>query len=713
MALCIACGSTLANIEFQSRAADEAHTVITTCPYCPVNPNKIDAETMPRTSLRGMVKPLRRSLPLIKQSASLQKIGYTLTVDIPDNSPLNDVSLEGRYLVQQVPIHRKSSSESNNSKIVAMYYATTGLFAGHCTQHVDTRVIGMGIKLDRYNIYSVSPPESNYAIVKATFCRFMSMPDYNSYIYEYHGERRRVIVVQLGNEQPSNSLMESVINSIYINGLLPVSTSRYIHKDMVLRMSNLSPRAWDATSPPASDHLFTSKPDGQRVWLIWYGNVWYMCNPKCKDGINKWKWTKSYHSTTTPVVVDAEYVLSRGFIVIDFLTDVEGQPSPGIRDVEWLVSQYYKLIEQQPGIDIQLRKYFNKHEDALKYSAASMYPTDGTIAIRNGSTEILKIKSFKSMELVLTNDGYLLTSDGSKVIKCPVPNKFNTGDIIEIRFIVLQPSKSIEIHDVFKRTDKTMANSDTAVSNIIRSGISVNTPDDNERRVALLWCNDIRREIAERAVRRQSNKSIVVDVGTGTGQGLDSIPNLDTTSYVFIEPDYNKCRKIANRIGTKRILTSPYELVPMIRSLKTRSIKNVIINCTLGEILDDEDSHRALFSETKSIISSFSTHFVVSDLHEIVATYQIPVYGCTYTYDDVDSNGVLVNSCGVVMKIEREGIASVKWGRDTVYEEPVTYKRDYAGIGNVLPSYDFIQLPNLNFTPGANSICKHVVAIVP
>ncbi|KAI1906223.1 hypothetical protein LOZ61_006781 [Ophidiomyces ophidiicola] len=675
MATCIACGSTLADFEFQSRAADEAHTVITTCPYCPVNPNKIDAETMPKPSLRGMVRPLRRSLPLIRQAVSLQKTGYTLTVDIPSDSSLNNMKLEERYLVQQVSAHKRSISESYDDRTVAMYYATTGLFAGCCTQHSSSKVIGMGITLDRHNIYAASPPAANYAIMKAVFCRFMTVPDYECYVYEYHGERKRVVIAQLGNEQPSNMQLETVINSIYANGLLPISTSQYIHKDMILRMSNLSPRAWDTTFPPTSGHLFTSKPDGQRVWLIWYGNMWYMCNPRCKGGV--------------------------------------GLPSPGIRDVEWIVTQYYKLMERRPGISVQLRRYFNSHEDAMRYSKMSAYPTDGTVAIRNGSTEILKIKSLKSMELVLSDDGYLLTGDGSKVVKCPAPCRFNGGDILEIRFIVSQLNRGIEIYDIFKRIDKTIANSDIAVSNIVRSGITATTPDDNERRVALLWCNDIRREIAERAVSRQSNKSIVVDVGTGTGQGLDSIPNLDTTSYVFIEPDANKCRKLANRLGTKRTLTRPYEIVPMIRSLKTRSVRNVIINCTLGDLLDDEDAHRALFSETKSIISTFSAHFVIDDLHEIAATCQIPIYACTYAYDGVDSKGVLINSCGVLMKIERDNVASVKWGRDIIYEEPVTHKRDYAGIGNVLPGYDIIQLPSFSLAPGANSICKHVIAIMP
>ena len=104
-------------------------------------------------------------------------------------------------------------------------------------------------------------------------------------------------------------------------------------------------------------------------------------------------------------------------------------------------------------------------------------------------------------------------------------------------------------------------------------------------------------------------------------------------------------------------------------------------------------------------LCTFSAHYVVSDLHHISTNYDVPIYGCAYLYDGASADGTLIESRGVKMKIVHDDTAEVTWGGDRKYSEPVTRRRDYAGIGKVVPGSDVVTLPSASLTPDANSIC--------
>lgn len=39
-------------------------------------------------------------------------------------------------------------------------------------------------------------------------------------------------------------------------------------------MSNMNARAYDAYDANDNEHLFSTKPDGERMWLVRSGSVW-------------------------------------------------------------------------------------------------------------------------------------------------------------------------------------------------------------------------------------------------------------------------------------------------------------------------------------------------------------------------------------------------------------------------------------------------------
>lgn len=710
---CKACGSELQTRDVQMRSADEAHTSITSCPNCPVNPNKINSNKIPATPLKGIHRRvMRRSLPVIPTKFDNGKCAYTLVADIPLSHDLMNVELNLLHLIQYLYIHNRRLSDATIGQKTPPFFVVNGIYKDNCVSYNNRKLIGIGLYIETYNILTYNESSNEQAIIKGRYLNWDKIDKYSSYIYsEYNGTNRKLIV-DLGYDIPSKYILKDIVTYIYSHGIIPDNISKYISRNTVNVFGNLAPRRWDASIPPETGYKFTCKPDGQNMWLFWIGNVWYKFKPNCREGIKAWSWTDSANNNDM-IVLSVEDMSSHGYIVIDCFTDENGNIAKDSRDIDWVVNTAQLIMKNNKKIPLLIRKYFDDYKLAEEYSSKLPYPVDGIVAVRNGSTEILKIKSIRSMELYLSEDNILTTSDNIPVIKCPdsVSNRYKTGTIFEVRFKVIN-TNTIHVFDLFQRTDIYNANLSDAVSNIIRSDCKLVTPDDNERRVALLWCNNLRKQLYQLAYDHNSSKSIIVDIGTGTGQSLDAIIQSETVSYVFIEPDTVRCKSIARRLDVKRILKDPGDIIPIIKSLKTRSVKYAILNSTISEIVKHSRALDILFSEAKSVTCTFSIHFITDELRYIVSNYNTPIYGCAYTYDNA-VNGILVDSCGVLMKQTDSDNATVKWGGDKQYNEPVTLQRDYAGIGKTIPGSDVVNLPDKNLTNGAYNICRHVTVVLP
>ena len=100
-----------------------------------------------------------------------------------------------------------------------------------------------------------------------------------------------------------------------------------------------------------------------------------------------------------------------------------------------------------------------------------------------------------------------------------------------LRSVVDTSAGRISVTDAF-RIHKTVANSTGAVMNMIGSAIILAIRDDNDRRATLLYCNELRKAIYKRALGRNSNKAINLNIDSGSGQFMDPITSSKATSYI-------------------------------------------------------------------------------------------------------------------------------------------------------------------------------------
>lgn len=710
MAICKACNSSLQTIEYQARSADEATRVTTTCPSCPLDASKvrIQYKTMsyPR-GLRHSVRSSRRSY----SSSKLVAAHVVSRVSVDATSAVPNLGAPVLHVVQGTQSMRPVSIGGASDARTIMKFQVSGTSAGYCEHVLERTIIGFGAVLEVVQLYH-PPQESELGakILEGTINHVRRNSASATYLYTSAATNKKRVVVQYDGSIDAVSAA-GVVSELYSSLCPPASLSAYVERRVVRELANLCPRAWDVPTAPTSGYTFTSKPDGERMWLICYGLFWYA--KEVQRDSPMLKWTHNGNSSTPvlrPIVCDVEYTVEQGFIFIDVLTDADGSHVPIMRDIGYSISALERIRTVVQCVPVTLREYFDNNDDAVRYCGRVRYATDGTLGIRNGSTETVKIKSTKAVELLLNDGGSLTTRDGDIVAVISEYDSSYVGKVLEVRFTASPGSNFITVLDVFPRTNKLLPNSSEATENILRSCIQFNSATDAQRTMVVKWCNVLCKTIVERALRSNDSRHIILDIGTGSGQSLDRFIVNDSVSYVYVEPDSKRALSLSRRARCK-LLKSAEELGPLVKSLVTRRVQQVVVNCSLQDVLSNEELCKSLCPQLKCAISTFSAQFVVNELRTLKASYGCNIYGCMYTYDDA-VNDVLIDSCGATMRVTGTDTATVKWGSEN-YEEPATYECDYWGIGSVVRGSDILALPAGVESGEPRKVCTQVRVLLP
>lgn len=710
MSKCTACGSILETIEYQARSADEATRVTTTCPSCPVDASKLNLSYRPKLYPRGLTGSVRRNRRMSeRQSLSTSRKVWRVKVEVTRGDMYTDTGT--KHITSSVNFDRSRSISSIKDIMGEVRYQVTGVNEGKCETIANASVLGFGASLEVVQLYDVGESKQALTRVHSGYYQVLDTCDASvTFLYRDAVTNKNVIIVQ-SNVQLDNNSAAKVVTDLYSVSCVPRSLNNYLERRDISEYANLCPRAWDVSTPPTSGYKFTSKPDGERMWLVLYGLFWYGCTVDREKKIVKW-WCDPYCDTPAlkQVVCDTEYVSGYGFIFIDALTEMNGKAVPVIRDLDYSLNIAREIQDVYTNSPLIVREYFSDNNSAQDYSGKQPYPTDGTLGIRDGSTETVKIKPVKGIDLVLSPGGALVTNEGDTVAVVSEHPQSYVGKVVEVRFTAKPNDTRITVLDIFPRTNKSNANSTEAAMNILRSCVETKSTMDKERTIALKWCNLLCTKIIDRALAVDDTKHIVLDVGTGSGQSLDRLRKNESVSFIYLEPDEKRAVAISRRSGAK-LFNDISDIGSKIMALKTRRMKHIVINAPLKDLTDNEELCKALMPELKCVIATFSAQFVITELRVLRDKYTVKTFGCMYTYDwAVD--GILVDGCGASMKITHDDVATIQWGSEKVYEEPVTYEADYYGLGNVVLGSDILALPTGVDSGAPSAVCKHIRVMV-
>ncbi|KAI0155064.1 hypothetical protein GGR52DRAFT_577423 [Hypoxylon sp. FL1284] len=246
--------------------------------------------------------------------------------------------------------------------------------------------------------------------------------------------------------------------------------------------------------------MYTLKLDGERTLVVALGGIAAFVSRGARMTCKAWK---TYEAFTYDgiTVYDTEYVPGLGYAAIDVLM-INGRLAPEQRTMEWVYGCMVSKAEEARDLGIYVRKY-GTLIDPVRELRLIPAVADGLMAIDQDSTNSRKLKVVKSVELVVSEDGSLLSRNGTEVfLEMSKPPNCQEGDIVEVRFRYGSNTPTDDEPPLF-------------ASGILSSMFANESNDNNDRRTALVWCRSISAHVNSLAENMVTNKRIIIDVGTG------------------------------------------------------------------------------------------------------------------------------------------------------------------------------------------------------
>lgn len=686
---CISCNSILQRIEYQARSADEAHKVIHRCPKCPLDITKFSNELSKSHIHLGKTIRKRNVLPEVDSTAHSCMVIVCVTT-------------KNRFISHDV--HSVKAICSNfidlSHRVFKGY--VSGPWKGRMISIVSEIPLGANISMQTVQVLDRVPG---------------SYPKYCDFEYIELGsdfailKKDSVTLCKMFTTEDTTNISDW-ITSVYLMGTQPISLANHINNIKLGAISNITARAYDASSVTNDSYLFSTKPDGERLWMTRLGMVWVFSRRLMDHTIQGWIIDDFCHMQSKHMIgpiLDVEILWGHKAILIDVLMDEHGIISSHDRTLDWINEKFEFLKTQFSALDsIEARPFYSSIASADTYRKSVDYPTDGLVAVSKTGTDMLKLKPIKSIELEFIQGGYFVTREGTKLFQTLETDVYQIGSIVEIR-ISLEAGQPL-IHKNFVRPDKKVANSDSVIDSILRS-CEESTSKNVIRTTIWRWSNSLRLKLYERASILMKDKHIILDIGSGSGQSTEAFSKIPNASFILVEPDPHKCKLLAKRLGVRNIDKDPRSFIPLIPQLKRGNKTYHIINTTLQEILADSVATMNMIGIVGCMISSFSIHFIHDCLEKIIES-KVPFIGSYYSYDDIPIGKCIIDDSDLVMKRVSKDTATVQWGRDEIYNEPVLEMINLPFGIDVLDGSNMISIPVSNKTDPIYCACSHVKILI-
>lgn len=686
---CKGCSSELQKIEYQSRSADEAHSSTYRCPHCPLNIDKFyNVSRLPhlyllRSTRTYKTTPFIDSTELYTSKILCVKSKYT-----------------SRFRENEIYDAKACNYIDLNSVLFKSY--STGPWSYKARSVQTTEYIGLNAKIESILCIDNAP---NQGVQYIDF-QYIVIQGYTGIL-----DGEYITVVHEIKDESDTSVLNHLFE-LYLMGFLPTNLPSYINRISLGSMSNMTARAYDAVSAEDYRHDFSTKPDGERMWLVRAGSTWLYCRRLLDFEIVAWYIDDSLsymQKNTIAPVLDLEVMVDFPCILIDILSNVNGQLSPYDRNTKWITLKMHTLKQQFSYLKlIHMREFFETAQDAVDYAKTVPYPTDGLVAISQDGTDMKKLKPFRSVELQLNEDGTLSTREGNKIFKILENLQYPVGSIIEVRFSV--DNGCIKIHESFQRFDKKSPNTNSALDSIIESSIQTNA-QSMVRTLLWRWSNKLRFYIYRRANSVNTAKNIILDIGSGSGQSTEAFDKIPDCSFILVEPDEGKCKQLSRRLGVRQIHKDPRSIITAIPALKQGNRKYHVLNTNLELILLDKAVVTNIKGVLRCSIASFSSHFIANSIDNLISL-GIPFIGCYYSYNGLTVGDSIIDTAGITMRKVSDERATVKWGTDNVYDEPTSDPATESLRVNSLNAIEIVPAPISDKYDPVYIACSYVKVLI-
>jgi len=718
---CIYCGSIVQRLEHQSRAADEATSVIEVC-GC-----RLDMQ-LAASAVSSMDTDIVCTTKTMPQSSPIMSTPLDVKVDIPQIPHSKDRALYDDMLyedcIKEIELSASGAMAKSAWSTLARYHDSVTIAEASCTTLIQygaamlnakcrTRSDGeivtkkscastkltIGVtyreSLEWTGTYGIQQRDVRRIVydrirfivledMEVTCVRYMEPIDYRLEV-EFMPE----VVVTPSHVMRALTLMlaycgSSTLSSVDIG---PPRLSAIRH-----RMQ----KAHDSSYVSDLDHQFVTKSDGERFIMIKCGYIWLYFNARGSNRVAGYipsMKPEPYVRSTS--VLDVEMMANGICVLIDVLADDKGAETSSGRSLEAVMAEGARLSS-----DIRILRVRTIHEtleSALADSTLSM--SDGVIAIpRLLMSHVYKIKHVKSMELELAADGSLVTSDGVVMAvlhpHSDLCGSCTAGDIIEIRFTCSSDMMSYNVVELLPRPDKTKANAMKAITAITTSAY-----EDTERQKIVVnsaesYCFAIRQVIYKFASKCvTATRPAILDVGSGRGQSIDCITRNGFRRVVFVDKDATACKMLAKKLRLDTIHTNIDSARIGIGSVINGKRSYAIVAMDLQTLLADEKIRHYIVRGCACMVGSMSVNYVYHEVQQLNDS-GIAVIGCCYTYDSADDDGYIVNQPGVSMRLDRSRrVATVEWSSKP-YEEPALMFRDVRGGLAAMYATDLVECSN-------------------
>lgn len=693
---CIACGADLLRIEHQARSADEAQTIMITCPKCPLSLSKLSINNTPRQ-------------PHIHLRRFDRKREKNIVVDDTKHEQLHYIVIDGTspYEYDNISINARCYNCISTSGTLYRQYSESPWGNRAITETTRKMVAPRTSLLTLNAIYGIDESAEEYTYFKFIVKRLSS--GRIMYLINRDG-RTSYLIRSPGGDIPTIS---RILYETFVDNIRPNSLIECIDRVTLGRLSNLSSRAYDMARVDDDSHLFSTKPDGERMWISRVGMVWFYSRRHLSHEIIGWEIdptiTWDLISSYGPII-DTEMMISHNPIVIDVLADVDLDIDRIKKDPEEVLHRFKELsVIFQYLSTMHVRRLLTNLRDAEEYRSSVPYPTDGVVALAKTGMDMYKIKSIKSIELRIIDDGSLLTEDGIALFRIQNNNLYEAGSIVELRVKI--HGNKIDVCDSLPRPDKVKANSSDVVRTIIMSSFN-NVSDNVVRTLLWRWSNELRLQLYERAQNSSPGKRIILDIGSGDGQASEAYTKSDDCSYILIEPDEEKCKRLRRRLHPVSSYSKEVRsLLPVLNSLKRGRVKYFILNTSLDEVLNDKNVTNELTDSVKCCIATFSSQYIV-DAIPILMHMNIRFIGCCYMYDGIGIDESIIDFGGISMKRVEDDRSEVKWGKDKVYSEPAITTSDMPSGLDIIDATEIIE-PQIPHDMGeVLNACDHAKVMI-